>query len=154
MTTRLSVKVQEADFDAAALHRQLVENDHGVGAVAVFTGHVRAAAGAPAEWRMYLEHYPGMTERSIASILNTAAERYDLRAAAVLHRVGWLQAGDQIVWVGVASAHRGDAFSACELVMDYLKTRAPLWKKEGVPPEMRWVEARSADNDRAARWAP
>ncbi len=150
--TRLSVLVQHADFDVAALQHRLLAKDHGVGAVAGFTGHVRADEQARPGWRMFLEHYPGMTERSIESILATAAGRYDLHAASVVHRVGWLQAGDQIVWVGVASAHRGQAFSACEFVMDYLKTRAPLWKKEGVPPQMRWVQARASDSDRAARW--
>lgn len=151
---RLSVEVREADFDVAALQRQLLDTEKSIGAIASFTGYVRAAKQAPAGWRMFLEHYPGMTERSIEGILATASERYDLRAGAVVHRVGWLQPGDQIVWVGMASAHRGDAFSACEFVMDYLKTHAPLWKKEGVPPEMQWVDARASDSERAARWAP
>ncbi len=99
-----------------------------------------------------LEHYPGMTEGSITQILEQAAERWPLLAASVVHRVGKLAMGDQIVWVGVASAHREAAFSACEFIMDYLKTRAPFWKKELGPEGEHWVSARQHDSSRAARW--
>jgi len=101
---------------------------------------------------MELEHYPGMTQRSIQGILEQASLRWPLLAASVVHRTGRLQAGDQIVWVGVASAHREAAFSACEFIMDYLKNEAPFWKKEVGPGGARWVEARAQDSARAARW--
>jgi molybdopterin synthase catalytic subunit len=101
---------------------------------------------------MELEHYPGMTEKSIAAILQEASERWPLLAAAVVHRVGKLQPGDQIVWVGVSSAHREAAFSACEFIMDYLKTRAPFWKRECGTEGARWVDARDSDEGRAERW--
>jgi molybdopterin synthase catalytic subunit len=101
---------------------------------------------------MELEHYPGMTEKSIEQILREACERWPLLSAAVVHRVGRLEPGEQIVWVGIASAHREASFSACEFVMDYLKTRAPFWKKEGSADGGRWVEARASDDVRARRW--
>lgn len=148
----LSVSVQAGDFDVAALQRKLLAGAHDEGAVACFTGYVRAAnAGQPVRL-MELEHYPGMTQRSIQSILEQASVRWPMLAASVVHRIGRLQAGDQIVWVGVASAHREAAFSACEFIMDYLKNEAPFWKKEVGPGGARWVEARVQDSARAARW--
>ncbi len=150
---RLSVAVQEADFDIAALQEALLQGGGQEGAVAAFTGYVRSANEGGAVRGMLLEHYPGMTERSIGEILAQAAGRWPLLAAAVVHRVGWLAAGERIVWVGVAAAHRGAAFQACEFVMDYLKTRAPFWKKEQGPEGEHWVEARCADDTRAARWS-
>jgi molybdopterin synthase catalytic subunit len=101
---------------------------------------------------MELEHYPGMTENSITDILQQAADRWPLFAASVVHRVGKLNPGDRIVWVGVSSSHREAAFSACEFIMDYLKTRAPFWKKELGPDGGHWVSAREADTSRATRW--
>lgn len=143
------VSVQEADFDAGAeLARLRAAGD--VGAVASFVGAVR---GDGAVTGLELEHYPGMTEASIAAIIAQAAQRWPLLAVRVIHRVGRLRLGDQIVFVGVASQHRGDAFAACEFLMDYLKTRAPLWKKEDTAAGARWVDARASDQDAAARWS-
>ena len=152
MAPRLAVTVQEADFDPGALQRELLASDCAVGAVATFTGYVRAQNEHDHVHSMELEHYPGMTEKSITEILAQAADRWSLEAAAVVHRVGVLRPGEQIVWVGVASPHRGAAFSACEFIMDYLKTRAPFWKRERGPDGARWVEARTGDDERAARW--
>jgi molybdopterin synthase catalytic subunit len=145
---RTRVAVQEEDFDASLLQRELLSADAADGAVATFTGYVRGGAVEAIE----LEHYPGMTERSIGDILQQAAQRWPIAAASAVHRVGTLRAGEQIVWVGVASPHRAAAFSACEFIMDYLKTRAPLWKREIGPAGARWVDARGADRERAARW--
>lgn len=148
----LSVSVQEADFDIAELQRGLLGAGHEEGAIACFTGYVRASNEQRTVHSMALEHYPGMTEKSIRQILEQAAGRWPLYAAAVVHRVGQLGPGDQIVWVGVSSAHREAAFSACEYVMDYLKTRAPFWKKELGPDGGHWVDARVTDEARAGRW--
>lgn len=148
MVLRTRVAVQPEDFDAALLQRELLIADACDGAVATFTGYVR---GGPVE-AIELEHYPGMTQRSIEDILQRAGERWSITAAGVVHRIGTLRAGEQIVWVGVASGHRDAAFSACEFIMDYLKTRAPLWKREIGPDGARWVEARRADRERADRW--
>jgi len=150
---RLSVAVQEADFDVAALQDALLQGGGQEGAVAAFTGYVRTANEGRAVRSMLLEHYPGMTERSIGEILEQAAGRWPLQSVAVVHRVGRLAAGDRIVWVGVAAAHREAAFQACEFVMDYLKTRAPFWKKEEGPEGEHWVDARCSDDARAARWS-
>lgn len=148
----LLVSVQEADFDIAALQRQLLAGAQQEGAVASFTGYVRASNEQRSVYTMELEHYPGMTEKSIQQILEEATARWPLLAASVVHRVGRLAPGEQIVWVGVASAHREAAFSACEFLMDYLKTRAPFWKKETGPDGAHWVAARSTDSERASRW--
>jgi molybdopterin synthase catalytic subunit len=150
----LTVRVQEVDFDPTALQRQLLGEGFQAGAIATFTGYVRVDATAPELQSMELEHYPGMTEKSIFRVLEEAAQRWSLLAATVVHRVGSLQPGEQIVWVGVASAHRAAAFSACEFIMDYLKTRAPLWKKEVLAGGARWVDAREQDVARTARWVP
>jgi molybdopterin synthase catalytic subunit len=125
-----------------------------VGAIATFTGTVRDRnAGLPGEVSaMELEHYPGMTERSIEAMIDEAGRRFDIRGARVVHRVGLLLPGDQIVLVAVSSAHRGQAFQACEFLMDYLKTQAPFWKKETTPDGARWVDARVADDVALARW--
>lgn len=148
----LAVSVQSADFDVAALQAQLLAGSQQEGATVCFTGYVRAGDAGQPVYSMELEHYPGMTERSIAGIMQQAAARWPLLAASVVHRVGRLQPGEQIVWVGVASAHREAAFSACEFVMDYLKNQAPFWKKEAGPGGEQWVEAHAADEERAARW--
>jgi len=148
----LSVSVQLADFDVAVLQRQLLAGAREEGAVASFTGYVRGAGGEHPVRSIELEYYPGMTEASIRDILERACARWPLLAASVVHRVGRMPAGDQIVWVGVASAHRQAAFSACEFVMDYLKNEAPFWKKEAGPHGEHWVEARVGDQARAARW--
>jgi molybdopterin synthase catalytic subunit len=150
--TVVNVSVQESDFDVASLQATLLSGLAEEGAVATFTGYVRRANEQRAVDTLVLEHYPGMTEASIREIIRQAGSRWPVLAAAVVHRVGTLRAGDQIVWVGVASAHREAAFSACEFIMDFLKTRAPFWKKEHGPGGDHWVSARSGDDSRAARW--
>ena len=146
------VSIQQADFDLAAEVRALHEADHGVGAVASFIGTVRERTGGTGISQMELEHYPGMTERAIEAMIDAAMQRFDIRGARVVHRVGVLQPGAQIVLVAVASAHRGTAFQACEFLMDYLKTQAPFWKKETTPSGAQWVDARVADDASLARW--
>jgi molybdopterin synthase catalytic subunit len=153
--TASRVTIQAADFDLAAEVRALHAQDHGVGAVASFVGTVRdrnAPGSAGDVSLMELEHYPGMTERAIEAMIDAAHQRFDIRAARVIHRVGVLQPGEQIVLVAVASAHRGMAFQACEFLMDYLKTQAPFWKKETTPAGAQWVDARVADDAALARW--
>lgn len=147
------VSVQEADFDLSAEVAALRAGDGGVGAVATFVGTVRGGEGAGGIVAMELEHYPGMTERAIEAMVDEAARRFDVRAVRVIHRIGRLAPGDQIVLVAVASAHRGQAFQACEFLMDYLKTQAPFWKKEHARDgSARWVDARVADDAALARW--
>lgn len=151
----MSVSVQEADFDVGVETNALSAGRLDVGAVATFVGLVRAdkLSGEGSEVSaMTLEHYPGMTEKSLEAIVLEANTRWRLQGVRVIHRFGRLMPGDRIVFVGVASAHRGDAFAACEFVMDYLKTRAPFWKKEDTPEGGRWVDARDADDSAAARW--
>ena len=149
---RTRVNVQEADFDVAELQASLLAGLAEEGAVATFTGYVRSNNEKQAIQSMQLEHYPGMTENSIRDIAEEAARRWPLLASSVVHRVGALSPGDHIVWVGVASAHRAAAFAACEFIMDYLKTRAPFWKKEVRSGGDEWVSARAEDEERAARW--
>ena len=145
------VSVQTADFDLGAEVARLRDGDLGVGAVASFVGTVRQwVEGQQAT--LELEHYPGMTEKAIEAMIDEALRRFDIRAARVVHRVGPLRPGDQIVLVAVTSAHRGAAFQACEFLMDYLKTQAPFWKKETTPEGARWVDARVADDAALARW--
>lgn len=151
----MSVSVQEADFDVGVETNALSAGRLDVGAVATFVGLVRAdkLSGEGSEVSaMTLEHYPGMTEKSLEAIVFEANTRWCLQGVRVIHRFGRLVPGDRIVFVGVASAHRGDAFAACEFVMDYLKTRAPFWKKEDTPEGGRWVDARDTDDSAAARW--
>ena len=155
----MSVAVQQADFDAGAEIAALSAGRADVGAVASFVGLVRAdkaddaAVLAGTVRAMTLEHYPGMTEQALEEIVADAGRRWSLLAVRVIHRVGRLLPGDRIVFVGVASAHRGDAFAACEFIMDYLKTRAPFWKKEETPAGGRWVDARESDDAAAQRWS-
>jgi molybdopterin synthase catalytic subunit len=152
----MPVSVQEADFDAGAEIAALSAGREDVGAVASFVGLVRSdkavekiGAGVTA---MTLEHYPGMTETALEDIVKEARQRWEFFDARVIHRVGRLLPGDRIVLVAVASAHRGEAFAACEFIMDYLKTRAPFWKKEQTPDGGRWVDARESDDHAARRW--
>lgn len=149
---KLSVRVQKDDFDVAALQRELLQGEAAEGAVATFTGYVRNSNNDRPVKALELEHYPGMTERSISSIVEEAGTRWPLQAVGVVHRVGALKPADQIVWVGVSASHREAAFAACEFVMDYLKTRAPFWKKETGPTGSAWVDARQCDAERAGRW--
>ena len=148
----IDVRVQTEDFAVAQQEQRLLSAGQGVGAIVAFTGYVRKQNAGSAVGRMELEHYPGMTEKSIEHIAKEAGVRWSLLAIRVIHRVGSLNPGDRIVYVGVAGAHRGDAFAACEFIMDYLKTRAPFWKKEYTEQGERWVEARQSDNNAADRW--
>lgn len=147
-----AVRVQEADFDVSAELAAMRRGNAAIGAIASFVGVVRDVNDGDTVSTMTLEHYPGMTEKSIAEIIDEAAGRWQVLDALVIHRVGTLQPTDQIVLVMVASAHRGDAFAACEFIMDYLKTRAPFWKKEMTPQGGRWVDARISDDAAAERW--
>ncbi|HEX4944014.1 MAG TPA: molybdopterin synthase catalytic subunit MoaE [Usitatibacteraceae bacterium] len=146
------VRVQEAPFDAGREIAALTEGRRDVGAVASLVGLVRDRNEGAEVSRMTLEHYPGMTERALQDICAEAARRWNVIDARVVHRVGPLEPGEAIVLVAVSSAHRGEAFAACEFIMDFLKTRAPFWKKESVPSGERWVEARASDDEAAARW--
>ena len=144
--------MQTADFDVGAEIARLRAGNAKIGAVASFIGVVRDINDGDQVAGMTLEHYPGMTERSIETIIAQARQRWSIYDALVIHRVGRLAPLDQIVLVIVTSAHRGDAFAACEFLMDYLKTRAPFWKKEEIPGASRWVDARASDDAQAARW--
>jgi len=148
----LHVEVQQEDFDVAALQSSLLSNKANEGAVATFTGYVRCNNESREICTLELEHYPGMTERSIQSILEQSAQRWPVCSARVVHRVGALAAGEQIVWVGVSASHREAAFAACEFIMDYLKTQAPFWKKETGAQGSSWVDARESDAARVRRW--
>ncbi|MDE2371595.1 MAG: molybdopterin synthase catalytic subunit MoaE [Burkholderiales bacterium] len=146
------VAIQQADFDLGAEVDALRAGDAGVGAIATFVGTVRDRNDGSAVTALELEHYPGMTESAIEAMIDEAMRRFDIRAARVVHRVGPLAVGDQIVLVAVTSAHRAMAFQACEFLIDYLKTQAPFWKKETTPEGSRWVDARVADDAALARW--
>jgi molybdopterin synthase catalytic subunit len=146
------VYIQAEDFDPRELQAALTADDHGVGAVASFVGLVRAGDAQEQLHHLELEHYPGMTERSIQTIVDAARQRWDIAAASVVHRIGRLAPGEQIVYVGVSSRHRGEAFLACEFIMDYLKTQAPFWKKETTASGASWVDARESDEAAALRW--
>ena len=146
------VTVQTADFDLGAEVAALRAGDASIGAVASFIGTVRDRNDGLGVSAMELEHYPGMTERAIESMIDEALTRFDICDARVIHRVGLLQPQEQIMMVAVSSAHRGQAFQACEFLMDYLKTQAPFWKKEQTPEGARWVDARSSDDAAVARW--
>lgn len=147
-----TVRVQREDFDCGAEIATLRQGNASIGAIACFIGTVRDVNDGAGIARMTLEHYPGMTEKSLASICEQATARWDVMDTLVIHRFGDLQPLDQIVLVVVTSAHRGEAFSACEFIMDFLKTEAPFWKKEATGQGERWVEARDADDEAAARW--
>lgn len=149
----MTVRIQEQDFDLGAEVAALRRANAAVGAVASFVGVVRNVNEGDAVAEMTLEHYPGMTEKSIEAIIGQARGRWQVIDALVVHRVGHFKPTDQIVLVVVASAHRGDAFAACEFIMDYLKTRAPFWKKERTPDGARWVESRASDDAAAERWS-
>ena len=147
------IRIQEADFDLTTEVKALRKNDPRVGAVVTFVGTVRDMNEGSQVQGMTLEHYPGMTEKSLEAIIMQARSRWDLYKTLVIHRVGPLQPEDQIVLVAVTSAHRGEAFAACEFIMDYLKTAAPFWKKEETPEGGKWVDARVTDDTAIARWS-
>jgi|SRR6476619_5920478 molybdopterin synthase catalytic subunit len=146
------VRVQTGDFDAGLEIARLRAGRADIGAIASFIGTVRDVNDAAAVTGLTLEHYPGMTEQALTDIVGEARRRFAILDALVVHRVGALRPGDQIVLVVITSAHRGTAFDACEYVMDMLKTRAPFWKKERTPQGDRWVEARASDDAAAGRW--
>jgi len=149
-----TIRVQTEDFDAGAEMAKLRAGNPAVGAVASFVGVCRDRNDGESVATMTLEHYPGMTEKALAKIVDEAMARWQVMDVTVVHRVGELKPTDQIVLVVVAGAHRGEAFAACEFIMDYLKTRAPFWKKEQTPEGARWVDARETDDEAASRWAP
>lgn len=146
------ISIQVADFDAGAEIASLRAASAETGAVATFIGVVSDKNDGSNVTGLQLEHYPGMTEKSIATIIEQAQQRWPLLGVRVIHRVGNLAVRDQIVFVGVSSRHRGAAFSACEFIMDFLKTRAPFWKKEATSSGSRWVDARASDDAAAQRW--
>jgi molybdopterin synthase catalytic subunit len=148
------VSIQTQDFDLNAEIATLRAQDGRVGAVCSFIGTVRDrnTGSTGGVQSMELEHYPGMTEKSIEAMIDQTMQRFDILGARVIHRVGLLQPLDQIVMVAVTSAHRGESFQACEFLMDYLKTQAPFWKKEQTPEGARWVDARVSDDAALAKW--
>jgi molybdopterin synthase catalytic subunit len=147
------VRVQAGDFDLGAELARLRAGDARVGAVVSFVGTVRDMNDGASVSAMELEHYPGMTEQALENIVGQACARWPLAGALVIHRVGPLLPQEQIVLVAVSSAHRGEAFDACEFIIDYLKTEAPFWKKEQTPEGARWVDARESDDTATAKWA-
>lgn len=150
MTERVTIQTQ--DFNLSDEIAALRAGDKRVGAVCSFIGTVRDRNDGSTVTTMELEHYPGMTERSIEAMIDDAHQRFDIFGARVIHRVGLLQPLDQVVMVAVTSAHRGESFQACEFLMDYLKTQAPFWKKEETPAGARWVDARVSDDAALSRW--
>ena len=146
------IRIQEADFDLSTEIANLRKGDLQVGAVVSFLGTVRDLNEGSEVHSMTLEHYPGMTEKALEAIVSQAKARWDIRDTLIIHRVGPLKPEDQIVLVAVTSAHRAEAFAACEFMMDYLKTAAPFWKKEETTDGGRWVDARVADDAAMARW--
>lgn len=148
----MPIRVQPEDFDIGIEIAAMRAGNPTIGAVASFIGLVRDVNDQAKVAEMTLDHYPGMTEKALEDIVSQAKVRWNIIDALVIHRHGTLRPMDQIVLVVVTGAHRGDAFSACEFIMDYLKTGAPFWKKESTPQGSRWVEARGSDTDAAARW--
>lgn len=147
------IRIQEEDFDVSKELANLRAGNMAVGGIALFVGTVRGTAGGETIGAMTLEHYPAMTGRELERIEAEAIERWPLEASLVIHRVGRLDPGEQIVLVITASAHRQAAFEACEFLMDWLKTKAPFWKREETPDGEHWVESRSSDDEAAARWS-
>ena len=148
----MTIKVQAEDFDVGAELAALTDGDHGVGGLCSFVGLVRDMAGTEPIGAMTLEHYPGMTEKSLVEIEAEACERWPLSSTLIIHRYGRLEPGDRIVLVAAASAHREAAFDGCHFLIDWLKTRAPFWKLEDTPDGGQWVSARADDDKAAARW--
>ena len=146
------IRVQREDFDVGAELERLCQGDHRVGGLVAFVGLVRDMAGGQSVDAMTLEHYPGMTEKTLARIEAQAGERWPLAASLIVHRYGRLEPGDRIVLVATASAHRQAAFEACQFLVDWLKTQAPFWKREETGSGEHWVDARAADDAAAARW--
>ena len=152
MSNQARIRVQSEAFDVGAIIDELRAGNGAIGAIASFIGLVRDVNDQAPVTTMTLEHYPGMTEKALQGIVSEAQQRWDLLGVSVVHRVGALLPTDPIVLVAVASAHRGDAFQACEFIMDFLKTRAPFWKKEENSRQSRWVASRASDERAARRW--
>ena len=150
MTSR--TRIQNADFDVSTEVGNLRAQDKRIGAICTFIGTVRDRNDGLNVSSMELEHYPGMTEKAIETMIDDACKRFNIFGARVVHRIGLLQPLDQVVLVAVISAHRGESFKACEFLMDYLKTQAPFWKKEQTPEGARWVDARVSDDAALAKW--
>jgi molybdopterin synthase catalytic subunit len=148
----MKIAIQHADFEVSTELKLLRENQSAIGGINVFVGTVRDMHLGESILAMELEHYPGMTEKSLADIVKQAQERWEILNVSIIHRIGKLLPGDQIVLVAVASSHRGDAYAASEFIMDYLKTSAPFWKKEYTPSHTRWVDARTSDEQRLQKW--
>lgn len=148
----MKISVQTSDFDVSNELAIMRSSNPAIGAVVNFVGLVRDCNDGQTVSAMELEHYPGMTEKSLQSIAEQAQQRWNLLDVLIIHRVGVLQPKDQIVMVAAASAHRGEAFAACEFMMDYLKTEAPFWKKESTPEGERWVDARESDSEAKRKW--
>jgi molybdopterin synthase catalytic subunit len=150
------ISVQTQDFDIGALYQQVTASDNnplGYGAIVTFVGRVRDFNLEQNVSGLSLEHYPGMTEKTLLNISQQAKNRWPIADPIIIHRVGDLQPGDQIVYIGVASAHRKAAFEACEFLIDYLKTQAPFWKKEQTEAGYQWIDARESDQQAATKWA-
>ena len=145
------ISIQVEDFNPSHEYERL-EGNKSSGAIVTFTGTVRDMNLGDEVGGLFLEHYPGMTEKALQEIIDEAMERWELQVVRVIHRIGQMHPVDRIVFVGVASAHRKEAFAACEFIMDYLKTRAPFWKKETTPEGDRWVDERESDQEAADRW--
>jgi molybdopterin synthase catalytic subunit len=148
----MKISIQQEDFDVSTELQLLRKDLPGIGGINVFVGTVRDTHQGDEVQSMELEHYPGMTEKALQEIVEQAKTRWDVLNATIIHRVGKLHPTDQIVLVAVASTHRGDAYAACEFMMDYLKTSAPFWKKEYTPEGSRWVDARTSDEERLKKW--
>jgi len=148
----MKISIQQEDFDVSTELQLLRKDLPGIGGINVFVGTVRDTHQGDEVQSMELEHYPGMTEKALQEIVEQAKTRWDVLNATIIHRVGKLHPTDQIVLVAVASTHRGDAYAACEFMMDYLKTSAPFWKKEYTPEGSRWVDARTSDEQRMKKW--
>ena len=146
------ILVQQQDFDHAQQYQALRDNAQSSGAIVTFTGLVRDFNDDGTVSSLVIEHYPGMTEKSLNDISIEARKRWELGEIRIIHRIGLIGASEQIVFVGVTSKHRKNAFDACEFIMDYLKTRAPFWKQEATDDGLKWVEAKSSDQNAAKRW--
>ncbi len=153
MADWLHINVQTDDFDMATEYRAITQDNVKDGAVVTFTGLVRDFNQGSTVEGLYLEHYPGMTEKMLTDICHQAKETWQIGRVRVIHRVGALALGEQIVFVGVSGRHRGESFQAAEFIMDFLKTKAPFWKKEQATEGERWVEARDSDQEKAAQWS-
>ena len=150
--TTINIKIQQQDFDLQTEYQTVLNSEAVSGAVVTFTGLVRDFNDGHQVTGLVLEHYPGMTEKALIKIAEQAQERWELEAISIIHRVGQLALGEQIVLVAIASKHRGDAFSGCEFIMDYLKTKAPFWKKETTEHGDIWVAAKESDEQKASAW--